>query len=83
MGRNAIQFQKGLSFPEFQQRYGTEAQCEEALAQIRWPDGFRCPRCDGAVHGLVYGRRLKRYPPLSGKKSARSDPSTRGPYRRP
>jgi hypothetical protein len=61
MGRNAIQFQKWLSFPEFQQRYGTEAQCEAALAQIRYPDGFRCPRCDGAVLGLVYGRRLKRY----------------------
>ncbi len=27
-------------------------------------------------------KRLKE-PPLSGKKSARSDPSTRGPYRRP
>lgn len=33
MGRNAIQLQQGLSFPEFQQRYGTEAQCEEALVQ--------------------------------------------------
>jgi hypothetical protein len=43
MGRNAIQFQKGLSFPEFQQCYGTDAQCEEALAQIGCPDGFRCP----------------------------------------
>jgi len=27
----------------------------------RWPDGFRCPRCNGHAHGLVYGRRLKRY----------------------
>ncbi|MFN9620076.1 MAG: hypothetical protein ACK55X_10235 [Synechococcaceae cyanobacterium] len=33
MGRNAIQFQKGLSVPEFQALYGTEAQCEDALAQ--------------------------------------------------
>lgn len=61
MGRNAIQFQKGLSVPDFQKLYGTEAQCEEALAQMRWPRGFRCPRCGGAPHGLVYGRRLKRY----------------------
>ncbi len=27
-----------------------------------WPDGFRCPLCNGHEHGLVYGRRLKRYP---------------------
>jgi len=61
MGRNAIQFQKGLSVPDFHKLYGTEAQCEEALAQMRWPRGFRCPRCGGASHGLVYGRRLKCY----------------------
>jgi hypothetical protein len=47
MGRNIIQFQTGLSVPEFLQLYGTEAQCEEALAQIRWADGFQCPRCNG------------------------------------
>ena len=27
----------------------------------RWPDWFRCPRCYGREHGLVYCRRLKRY----------------------
>ena len=47
--------------PEFQKLYGTEAQCEDALAQMRWPHGFRCPRCEGAAHGLVYGHRLRRY----------------------
>lgn len=61
MGRNAIQLQKGLSVPEFQKFYGTEPQCEEAFAKMRWPRGFRCPRCEGAPHGLVYGCRLKRY----------------------
>jgi transposase-like protein len=61
MGRNAIQFQKGLSVPQFQKLYGTEAQCEDALAQMRWPHGFRCPHCEGASYGLVYGRRLRRY----------------------
>ena len=34
MGRNAIQFQKGLSVPEFQNLYGTEAQCEEVLVKM-------------------------------------------------
>ena len=28
---------------------------------MRWPHGFRCPRCKGASYGLVYGRRLRRY----------------------
>ena len=61
MARNAIQFQKGLSVPEFQKLYGTETQCEDALAQMRWPHRFRCPRCEGASYGFVYGRRLRRY----------------------
>jgi transposase-like protein len=61
MARRAIQFQKGLSLSEFQRLYGTEDLCEAALEKTRWPDGFRCPRCGGNEHGLVYGRRLKRY----------------------
>ena len=30
---------------EFHLRFGTEAQCIEALARWRWPDGFLCPMC--------------------------------------
>lgn len=61
MARSAIQFQKVLSLRQFLRLYGTEEQCEAALEKARWPDGFRCPRCDGHEHGLVFGRRLKRY----------------------
>jgi hypothetical protein len=61
MSRSAIQFQKDFSLVEFQRLYGSEVQCEAALEKALWPDGFRCPRCDGHDHGLVYGRRLKRY----------------------
>ena len=43
MAMNRIQFQAGLSSPEFIQLYGTEENCEAALEQARWPDGFRCP----------------------------------------
>jgi transposase-like protein len=32
-----------------------------ALEKTRWPDRFRCPRCNGHEHRLGYGRRLKRY----------------------
>lgn len=47
MAMNRVQFQPGLSMPEFMQRYGTEAQCEQALARARWPQGFACPVCGG------------------------------------
>jgi hypothetical protein len=30
---------------EFQDRFDSEAACEEFLFRWRWPDGFRCPRC--------------------------------------
>jgi hypothetical protein len=41
--------QRGLSQLEFMRDYGTEEQCVQALFAKRWPDGFRCPRCDGGA----------------------------------
>src|SRR5215471_1604456 len=32
---------------ELESRFGTEEACREYLARLRWPDGFRCPRCGG------------------------------------
>lgn len=32
---------------EFEARFSTEAACREYLFQLRWPDGFCCPRCGG------------------------------------
>lgn len=34
---------------------------DAAQENVCWPDGFRCLRCGGHEHGLVYGRRLERY----------------------
>ncbi|HNO73992.1 MAG TPA: IS1595 family transposase [Accumulibacter sp.] len=53
MPMNRIQFQSGVSLPEFFERYGREEQCEAALMALRWPDGFRCPRCASAAHYVV------------------------------
>lgn len=50
---NRIQFQAGLSIPEFLQQYGTQAQCEEALESVRWPNGFQCPRCREAAQYVL------------------------------
>jgi transposase-like protein len=30
---------------EFEERFATEEACREYLAALRWPEGFRCPRC--------------------------------------
>ncbi|WP_369933329.1 IS1595 family transposase [Xanthomonas tesorieronis] len=45
MAMNRVQFQRGMSLPQFLQHYGTEEQCVSALLRNRWPDGFVCPRC--------------------------------------
>lgn len=34
---------------ELEARFTTEAACRAYLRALRWPDGFRCPRCDGQV----------------------------------
>lgn len=53
MPMNRVQFQPGMSMTEFFASYGSEAQCAAALATQRWPEGFRCPRCDGSDHYVV------------------------------
>ena len=32
---------------EFESRFSSEEACVEYLIQMRWPDGFVCPSCDG------------------------------------
>lgn len=58
MARNMVQFQKGLSEPEFERRFGTEEQCRAAVSAARWPDGFVCPQCGGRRHSEVRTRGL-------------------------
>ena len=40
----------GSDFPqtlvEFDEQFGTEQACREHLMRTRWPQGWRCPRCD-------------------------------------
>lgn len=41
---------------EFEDRFATEAACREYLAELRWPDGFLCPRCGSrAAWGTARG----------------------------
>ena len=35
------------SVGEFEERFGSEVACRAYLVKLRWPEGFRCPRCGG------------------------------------
>ena len=58
MAKNQIQFQKGLSLPEFIKQFGTEEQCHDALVYWRWPKGFNCPGCGYNGHCWIATRRV-------------------------
>jgi ribosomal protein L37AE/L43A/transposase-like protein len=58
MARNAVQFQKGLSEPEFDRRYGTEEQCRDVVIAARWPQSFECPGCGSRRHSRATTRDL-------------------------
>ena len=38
---------------EFEQRFSTERACRDYLQRMRWPDGFRCPRCGSSKYWLT------------------------------
>lgn len=40
---------------ELEAGFSSEAACREYLARLRWPDGFRCRRCDGGKSWPVRG----------------------------
>ena len=48
--------QKALSLMQFQKKFGTEKACQKHLFRLRWPEGFRCPRCQ---HGEAYFHRTR------------------------
>ena len=49
------------SLIEFQSKYSTDASCEQALFQLKWPNGFKCPKCGSDHCTMVGGRRLPLY----------------------
>ena len=61
MAMNRVQFQKGMSLFELFEQFGTEAQCQAALEQARWPQGFCCPRCGSAAHYVLHGSARKTF----------------------
>jgi transposase-like protein len=47
-----------IGFFEFQKRFQTEEQCFEYLKEIRWPNGFICPRCGHTKAYWIDDRKL-------------------------
>ena len=58
MARNSVQFQKGLSEARFDELYGSEDRCREAVFAWRWPHGFVCPGCGGQHYCVIKTRGL-------------------------
>ena len=48
------------SLIEFQRRFPDERACAAYLAQVRWPDGFRCPACGHAKGWELVGKAFTR-----------------------
>lgn len=44
---------------EFQERFGSEQQCVEALARWKWSDGFRCSKCGHTEYHQLSTRGLR------------------------
>ena len=59
MAMNRVQFPQGMSLFELFEQFGTEAQCQAALEQARWLQGFSCPRCGSSAHYVLHGSTRK------------------------
>ena len=51
----ALRFPKSMA--EFEERFSTESACRDYFFSVRWPEGWRCPRCASDV-GWRNGRGL-------------------------
>lgn len=60
MVKNTVQFQGGLSLPRSPATCGTEEQRRLALFTMRWPQGFRCPKCGHKHCYALQSRKLYR-----------------------
>ncbi len=47
---------KGIDLPGLIARFGSEERCHAYLQEIRWPDGVRCPRCNGTKVSKIHKR---------------------------
>jgi hypothetical protein len=48
--------QDKISFADFRERFNSEDSCREYLYNLRWPNGFICPKCGGVGCYHIIGR---------------------------
>ena len=41
---------ESMDLMKLMERFHSEEKCREVLEELRWPQGVRCPRCEGAKH---------------------------------
>lgn len=42
---------KNMDLMRLTERFHSEDECRAVLAELRWPNGVKCPRCEGTKHG--------------------------------
>lgn len=47
-----------MSSETFRRKFDTEEKCRQALFNLRFPDGFKCPKCGSARFGWIRTRNL-------------------------
>jgi transposase-like protein len=50
--------QGAMSLIEFQRKFATEKACRQHLFDLRWPDGYQCPRCAHTKYSFHSTRHL-------------------------
>jgi hypothetical protein len=50
--------QPSMDILAFQRKFATEQACRKHLFKLRWPDGYRCPRCGHEKYSYHSTRRL-------------------------
>jgi len=51
-----VQVQPGMSLLEFKECYGSDEKCLTELETARWPQRYRCPKCESAAHSRLFCR---------------------------
>jgi hypothetical protein len=56
-----------MTLEAFNEKFKTEEDCIDALFAMKWPDGFRCPKCSHTQCYVIKSRRLPLYECLNCK----------------
>ena len=57
-GKRVKQRPTSMSFEGFSEIFPTEESCRNKLFQMRWPEGFICPKCGSKEYGFHSGKNL-------------------------